>query len=286
MSIFHHVDRDGDELEVLAGTHLEFHMAGKVGAGIAVHVDRDAALRLHAALGEWLYPVHTPEWANKSLIEQMIEKAVKDQVAAVLPLHLKPVAYVHGRNCPGQLFCQDANGVQVIDCQDNPDPEPHDVGHAEPSGPCGALLEPGQRLIEVHDCGYVWAMHKAAKPEPHDVGHSEPYSPPLHLATESECRGDSQNLCIARHLSEGESKPDTLFAPGARAQDRQALGLEPESIDHGRLMSELSRRIRPRPICVSCGHGWGQHYSGICWGEPGATNCTCTRERPGTAGTS
>lgn len=274
MSIFHHVDRDGDELEVLAGTYLEFHMAGKVGAGIAVHVDRDAALRLHAALGEWLYPVHTPEWANKSLIEQMIEKAVKDQVAAVLPLHLKP----------GDRFLMaDADGRVWAD------PEPHDVGHAEEpegvhrpqdcpgqpecaegpaTGPCDALLEPGQRLIEVHDCGYVWAMHKSSAPLPDHGRHSEPYSPPLHLATESECRADSQNPCIAaRHLV-----------------------AEPET-NHGRLMSELPVRTRPRPICVSCGHGWGEHTSGICWGEHGTAmqsepGCTCTRERPGTAGTS
>lgn len=271
-----YVDPDGDGIEVET-TPISVRFF-RTGGGDYAGLDRDAVLRLHAALGEWLYPVHTPEWANKSLIEQMIERAVKDQVAAVLPLHLKPVAYVHGRNCSGQLFCQDANGVQVIDCQSEADPEPHDagneecrcihdasahgpigctasvrlgpaelvcrcrarvsdpephdVGHAEEpaAGPCDALLKPEQILAEVHDCGYVWAAHRA------------PF---------------------------GVKGPET---------------------NRGRLMSELPVRTRPRPICVSCGHGWGQHYSGICWGEPGTAmqsepGCTCTRERPGTAGT-
>lgn len=238
MSIFRHTDRDGDELEVhiigeddrdYPGT-LMFGNTGRLddtGTMISSSLDRDAVLRLHAALGEWLYPVHTPEWANRSLIEQMIERAVKDQVAAVLPLHLKPFATQ--MQAAEDKIERVANAVLT-------DPEPHDVGHAE--GPEG--------------------VHR-----PQD------------------CPGQPE-------CAEGESKPDALFAPGARAYYREVLGLEPEPTDHGRLMSELPRRMRPRPICVSCGHGWGEHTGGICWGrgtEKPESGCTCTRERPGTTGT-
>lgn len=208
VTIFGYKDSDGDELAVqesfsYPGSVL-FH-ADRNDARQSVRLDRDAVLRLHAALGEWLYPVHTPEWANKSLIEQMIERAVRDQVAAVLPLHLKPVATVR---CDGTACCSS-----------HPmDPEPRDVGHAE---------------------------------EP-----AAPYTPPVHMTTEDKCQ---VHACGSRHLA---SEPET---------------------DHGRLMSELPVRTRPRPICVSCGHGWGEHTSGICWGTsqtPEGAGCTCTRERP------
>lgn len=167
-----YVDPDGDGIEVET-TPISVRFF-RTGGGDYAGLDRDAVLRLHAALGEWLYPVHTPEWANRSLIEQMIERAVRNQVAAVLPLHLKP----------------------------------------------------GDRMLVADADGRVWA-----DPEPRDVGHAE------------------------------------------------------EPADHGRLMSELPVRTRPRPICVSCGHGWGEHTGGICWGDS-ESDCSCTRERPGTTGTS
>lgn len=204
-SLFSYTDDDGDKLQIRESVDRASLLFDVVrdGRRPTVRLERDKVLELHAALGEWLYPVHTPEWANKSLIEQMIERAVKDQVAAVLPLHLSPVATCKADHCDGARHLEDRPAVW-------PDPEPHDVGHAE---------------------------------EPEGV-HRPQYCP-----GQPEC-------------AEGEPRPD-----------------------HGRLMSELPVRTRPRPICVSCGHGWGQHYSGICWGEPEAANCACTRERPSTRST-
>lgn len=256
MAIFSHTDSDDDELE--ARTHNDFPndlffdiARGYDNENSSVRVDRDAVLRLHAALGEWLYPVHTPEWANKSLIEQMIEKAVKDQVAAVLPLHLKTVATY--ATAP----------AETLGCECG---HPADY-HSEENGCCHWYAGDQEFCGCTRGLGGLESdAFPGADPEPHDVGHSEPYFPPLHMATESECRADSQNPCIAaRHLV-----------------------AEPET-DHGRLMSELPVRTRPRPICVSCGHGWGEHTGGICWG--GGSNgvshseCTCTRQRPSTAST-
>lgn len=203
MRIFHHVDDDGDEISFFSDERSPLSVEVKPvnEQSYIGYLDRDAVLRLHAALGEWLYPVHTPEWANKSLIEQMIERAVRDQVAAVLPLHLKPFA------------------TQMQAAEDKVER----VANAVLTDP-----EPGDRLLVADADGRVWA-----DPEPHDVGHAE------------------------------------------------------EPADHGRLMSELPVRTRPRPICVSCGHGWGEHTSGVCWGTGGQDNegdgCRCTRERPGTA---
>ena len=211
LDLFRYGDDDGDEL-ILRESHLHpgsmmFHV-DRDGIRQSARVPRDTALKLYAALGEWLYPVHTPEWENRSLIEQMIERAVKNQVAAVLPLHLAPIAEFVGRQAAwtGAVCTRDES------C-DVADPEPGDVGHPRP----------------------------AAEHRPQDC-------------------------------------------PGAGACPEAQPEPEPQ---HGRLMSELPRRTRPRPICVSCGHGWGEHTSGVCWGtdpvNPGECNgCRCTRERPGT----
>ena len=221
-SIFGFTDGDADTLNVETRESRDF-LAFRIPPvsenemdARGVDIPRDHVLELYTALGEWLFPTHTPEWANKSLIEQMIEKAVKDQVAAVLPLHLKP---------GDRFLVADADGHVWAD------PEPHDVGHAEEpkqTGPCGAPIPFGALLVDVHDCGHLWAAHR----------------------------------------------------PSVRID---------QPTDHGRLMSELPRRMRPRPICVSCGHGWGEHTSGVCWGDdPQVTTglgCRCTRERPSTAST-
>lgn len=117
------------------------------------HLDRNALLRLYSALGEHLYPVHTTEAPNRSLIEQLIERAVADQVAAVLPLHLAPMAdrwgyvdaggpmkrgepYAAPYACAGGWGC-DTKGPHArgsLGCgQPLDDPEPHDIGHPEPA---------------------------------------------------------------------------------------------------------------------------------------------------------
>lgn len=233
-----YVDPDGDGIDVET-TPISVRFF-RTGGGDYAGLDRDAVLRLHAALGEWLYPVHTPEWANKSLIEQMIERAVKDQVAAVLPLHLKPVATVR---CDGAACCSS-----------HPmDPEPHDAGNEEcrcihdasAHGPIGCTASVRLGSAEL----VCRCRARVSDPEPHDVGHAEE---PEGVHRPQDCPGQP----------EGDPEPD-----------------------HGRLMSELPRRTRPRPVCVSCGHGWGEHTGGICWGDS-ESDCSCTRERPGTTGTS
>lgn len=105
------VDAKGSTLEFIVHHHPDTATAS---------LDRDAVLRLHAALGEWLYPVHTPEGPNRSLIEQMIERNVREQVAAILPLHLSTTA-----TCRADA-CDSARHLAA-------DPEPGDVGHPRPA---------------------------------------------------------------------------------------------------------------------------------------------------------
>ena len=97
MTIFTHTDSGGDETSFVAA-HPDGHYPGGIairntsfnGRSADVALSKDELLRLYNALGEYLYPVHTPEGDNRSLIEQLIDKAVKDAVTAILPLHLAP----------------------------------------------------------------------------------------------------------------------------------------------------------------------------------------------------
>lgn len=144
--IFTHIDDDGDEISFFSDERSPLSVEVKpVGEQSYIgYLDRDAALRLHTALGEWLYPVHTPEGPNRSLIEQMIERAVRDQVAAVLPLHLKTVARV----CSAQ-------GCQVTDEAEWPqhgDPESRDVGH-----PTYEDARPHPAAPECGKCSAPWS---------------------------------------------------------------------------------------------------------------------------------
>lgn len=140
MAIFSHIDDDGDEISFFSDERSPLSVEVKpVGEQPYIgYLDRDAALRLHAALGEWLYPVHTPEGPNRSLIEQMIERAVRDQVASVLPLHLAPIAEFVGRESAWKAF--------------EPDPEPHDVGH-----PTYEDARPHPAAPECGKCSAPWS---------------------------------------------------------------------------------------------------------------------------------
>lgn len=142
MVIFTHIDDDGDEISFFSDERSPLSVEVKpVGEQPYIgYLDRDAALRLHTALGEWLYPVHTPEGPNRSLIEQMIERAVKDQVASVLPLHLRTVAEHRPQECPGVGQCPEA------------DPEPRDVGH-----PTYEDARPHSAAPECGKCGAPWS---------------------------------------------------------------------------------------------------------------------------------
>lgn len=161
MALFSHRDGSDDSMEILEHTPhnaLRMWARGDDGDTVNVVLPRSEVLSLIQALTEWAYPTHTPEGPNRSLIEELIAKAVKDQVAAVLPLHLSPVA----------------------------------------DGRCTALLQPGERLMGTHDaCGMLWVTHRPAyplppvaehrpqecpgagqcpeaDPEPGDVGHPRP----------------------------------------------------------------------------------------------------------------
>jgi len=161
MAIFTYADYDGDELDVHdnpeRGTPaLVFHSTrnnDRTRTLVSVQLSREEVTKLHAALGEWLYPAYagTPD---TSLLERMVRKAAEDAVSAVLPLAARP-------------------GAGHIDV----DPEPRDVGHPEPTwddklwgsmdgpesgGPCGELAKRGVRLSDpCQACGYLWALHRA-----------------------------------------------------------------------------------------------------------------------------
>ena len=165
--IFRHADMDGDVIRLERATTANPLLRAYVDSGNEFALlDRDAVLSLIQVLTEWAYPAHTPEGPNRSLIEELIAKAVKDQVSAVLPLHLSPVSSVRtrGGRCEG---CRSGNHPHVFkacertgcECLDtvaehrpqecpgagqcpeaDPDPEPGDVGHPRPpaaeDGPC------------------------------------------------------------------------------------------------------------------------------------------------------
>lgn len=306
MLIFGYTDYEDDRLQVETRGSEDFltfyipedqtnHMEGR-----GVHVPRDEALRLYSAMGEWLYPVHTPEGPNRSLIEELIAKAVKDQVAAILPLHLKtaPVAEHRPQECPGRPEC--------------PEGEPEQ---------CRG--EYGCATLGVH-AAYGSACGRLGDPEPRDVGHVEepakPYQRPFHMTSKADCKVPG---CTSDHMSGIHGRQDSDEAPRPcaaplpsdqpLAQVHEECGflwvlhkvagtdgpeskfgrpLSPEA--QGRLMKELlPQRTRPRtaPKCLDCLHGWGEHTGGICWGmtpmqeRDGEAGCRCTRERPGTAGT-
>lgn len=123
MTIFTHTDDDGDSMEVYAvGDGIEFRTATATGGAhsSACRVPNEQMLTLYAALGEWLYPVHTPEAPNRSLIEQLIDKAAKDAVTAILPHHLRP-AYADRRGyvdaTPNPYATQSSPGL-CRDCGD------------------------------------------------------------------------------------------------------------------------------------------------------------------------
>lgn len=165
MLLFGYTDHEDDRLQVEtreSGDFLAFRVPedrdNQMDAR-GVDIPRDKVLELHAALGEWLYPVHTPEAPNRSLIEQMIEKAVKDQISAVLPLHLSPFATQ--MRAAEEKIGRVANALMA-----DPDPEPGDVGHPRPAGPCGEAPPVGFNVGHVHTCGYVWGAHRPQETEP------------------------------------------------------------------------------------------------------------------------
>ena len=156
--IFEHTDHEGDELDVCTPEEpreyngLAFNATSASGRTFqGAYLPRSEVLSLIQALTEWAYPTHTPEGPNRSLIEELIVRAVKDQVSAVLPLHLSPVSR---RVCAAQGGCEDSSH----------DPEPGDG--ALRCGGCGVALPLGRDASMGHPC--------VDDPEPGDVGHPRP----------------------------------------------------------------------------------------------------------------
>lgn len=179
-------------------------------------LDRDNVLSLIEALSEWAYPTRTLEAPNQSLIEQMIERAVRDQVTAVLPLHLSPVATCRASECDSAKHLSSAATV-VIGCE------------------CG---HPANFHSSENGCVHWYA-------------------------------GDQEFCQCTRGLGDLES-------------DRFPEN-DPEPHDVGHPTYEDARPHPDLPVrsprCTGCGHSWGDHTAGVCWGE----SCDCTEERPGTA---
>lgn len=253
-TVFKHRDVDGDTFRVSKWHNpgvLSFEVIPEVDSTF-VNMNRDAVLSLIQVLTEWAYPTHTPEGPNRSLIEELIAKAVKDQVSAVLPLHLSPVAEHRPQECPGAGRCPEAE-------------------------PCNEPLRPGQILMETHkECGLLWVTHRPeedpeADPEPGDIGHPRP---PLPLRKKTvivpEC-----GLC-KRPWNDGHGQPGDP-CPGVE-----------EARQHPGDWTDALWRVQPSApasearYCDGCGHSWEVHAErGVadtwCTATKGKGRCGCTR---------
>lgn len=153
--IFRHTDRDGDALRLERATTANPMLRAYVDSeNEFALLDRDAVLSLIQTLTEWAYPTHTPEGPNRSLIEDLIAKAVKDQVSAVLPLHLSSFAT--------QMQAAEDKIERVANALLS-DPEPGDVGHPRPPLPLRG------KTVIVPECGLC--------KQPWSDGHGQPGDP-------------------------------------------------------------------------------------------------------------
>lgn len=159
MAIFSHVDGSDDSMEILEHTpHNQLRMwaRGDDGDCVNVVIPRSKVLSLIQALTEWAYPTHTPEGPNRSLIEELIAKAAKDAVSAVLPLHLSSFAT--------QMQAAEDKIERVANALlSDPEPEPGDVGHPRPPLPVR------QKTVITPECGLC--------KQPWSDGHGQPGDP-------------------------------------------------------------------------------------------------------------
>lgn len=251
--LFYRKDDDKDFVTFRSTDREVFVRTTKAGTGM----DRDTVLSLIQALTEWAYPAHTPEGPNRSLIEELIAKAVKDQVAAVLPLHLSPVACTHGG------FCRDANGVQVIQCPE-PDPEPCDVGHPRP---------PAAEDSQCADCGHDRDRHRpvcAVAEAGRGVCRCNAYKAPLPVR-EKTVTAPACGLC-KQPWSDGHGQP------GDPCSALQATG-NVEDWHEALWRVQPSAPASEARYCDECGHSWESHLplAAKCMATKGKSICGCTR---------
>jgi hypothetical protein len=216
-NIFRCQDDDGDELTVRTSVNHPDSVLFDAESGdavITVRVHREQVLKLHNALGEWLYPTGPtapPTPSDRDFIRQVIH----EEVARVVPLHLAP----------------QAAGVIGIDCN--------------------ALLRPEHRLADVcNNCGFTWALHRA-QPAPEPLcNHLRPAD--AHAA--SRC-----TWCGHLWTEHAGSTTRTRCGQCDAYNDTPTSHVcEPEPQHHGRLMSELPRRVRKAPQCSQGNHqGYG-----------------------------
>lgn len=225
MSIFTHTNGDGgDSMDVYvtdSGT-IEFHTAIHGQYGSSCRVPKEDALRLYAAIGEALYPVHTPEAPNRSLIEQLIDKAVKDAVTAILPLHLAPAGdrwgYVDAT--PNPYATQSSPGL----CRDCGDTRPslalyHACTADMPDRPFDD--EDAPELCNIPGC-MITGM------------------PGTHFAHDP-----ALTTCAAAGQHRPQECPEATPSGRWEAELRRDAG-----------------RSIPLPYCGECGHSWTRHNRG------------------------
>ena len=115
-------------------------------------------------------------------------------------------------------------------------------------------------------CGCIGEGHPTSSPveqdpEPREVGHPEPSAP---------CTRPRPSFY----------RPEYTCIECGYLWTEHAVTPVPE--DHGRLMSELPRRVRPKVGC-ECGHAWDVHSLQArigCFAAPGGDVCECRCTRP------
>lgn len=239
MELFEYTDTDDDTLNVEAREGQPGWLFFRIPAdntneldGRGVDIPRETVQRLHQALGEWLFPV-APGTPDTTLLETMVKKAAEDAVTAILPLHLKPVAYTPEPDAE--------DGWQRAD------PSPHDAGHPEP-------LCTRNRPEDAHPasrctwCGHLWSVHAPSAPVP----------------------GCTCGHWVGWHGTDGCTRS------GCGCTWTGGVADVPE--DHGRLMSELPRRVRPKVECT-CEHRFVRGHGAL---GCNARSCTCRWTGTGT----
>ena len=285
--IFRHTDTDGDSLEVYPGETRSTYKTGLIFRAtteelgeenfVSAGLPRDAVLSLIQVLTEWAYPAHTPEGPNRSLIEELIVKAVKDQVSAVLPLHLSPVGVPrpHGP-AVFACTCHDSEGNSVL-----PDPEPGDVGHPRPPAAGGDICANPA-------CGHRRDRHRSvcAKFTPGrgvcrcDVFQELEPLPVRPVPEAVEVHRIECGLC-KQPWSDGHGQPGDVCAGVEAARQ------------HPGDWTDALWRVQPSApasesrYCDECGHSWEVHQGCItppseygCISQQGKSICGCTRKIP------
>lgn len=250
--LFSHTDGDDERVEVFQAPNAgHLHIVGTTNGS---YLPRAEVLSLIQALTEWAYPHHTPEGPNRSLIEELIVKAVKDQVSAVLPLHLSPAA------SGGDGYWRKPGDVGTT-----PPHRPQEcpgAGRCPEAEPCNEPLRPGQILMETHkECGLLWVTHRPdedpeADPEPGDVGHPRP-------PVAEPKPGDACAEPACGHMRDRHRPNCAQFAPGKGVcrcnafQERVALPV--------RERMWRPEDSRPKgPYCGLCKQPWNDGH-----GQPG-----------------